>query len=434
LETAPRFIVMELAMCSLYDLLYNQERFAPRLNLSVHLRIRILADIAMSLEYIHSLGIVHRDIKSHNILISSEFKPKITDFGLSRSKSTVSDGQSVCADYNSSGAAGYTGTPAYLAPEIYRESAYTKYSDIYAYSVLMNEVLRREAPFSHMSPMDIMICVAQNSGGADSPLTPSGINVTLNNGSNRPALFSSSDVEEGVDSSLVSEVQALVCKGWGDAPANRPQFHVIAKTLNRLAGSGGDAPLFLSNTHSGQGMESIGNSPKKNASRRADAATPSTAGANSKEAVAVELGNWLVEAAELFPESSQAYAKLLVASGVTSLKKLQQRVRTSPSFLVSIGVAEYEAEDITAALERLALSTGGGGGDEGRAKRVSAEGSALGSAALMYNLSSAGLLPVRCLIYPSGCFIDNLSAESSSPRRGDEDHRCQVRAETDAGE
>eukprot|EP01034_Spumella_vulgaris_P027698 gene27698-34461_t len=126
LETAPRFIVMELAMCSLYDLLYNQEKFAPRMNLSVHTRIRILADIALSVEYIHSLGIVHRDIKTHNILISSDFKPKITDFGLSKSKST-------------SDASGYKGTPAYLAPEIYRESAYTKYSDIYAYSVLMNE-------------------------------------------------------------------------------------------------------------------------------------------------------------------------------------------------------------------------------------------------------------------------------------------------------
>jgi serine/threonine protein kinase len=53
-------------------------------DLSVKERIRIARDAATVFEYMHHLGIVHRDIKSHNILIDSSFHVKVCDFGLAK--------------------------------------------------------------------------------------------------------------------------------------------------------------------------------------------------------------------------------------------------------------------------------------------------------------------------------------------------------------
>jgi LIM domain kinase 1 len=56
------------------------------INLTVDTRMKIAKDIAMVFGYMHSLGIVHRDIKSHNILIDEFYNVKICDFGLARFK------------------------------------------------------------------------------------------------------------------------------------------------------------------------------------------------------------------------------------------------------------------------------------------------------------------------------------------------------------
>lgn len=49
-------------------------------------KLRMARDIARTFLYMHSLGIVHRDIKSHNVLVDDNFNIKVCDFGLARFK------------------------------------------------------------------------------------------------------------------------------------------------------------------------------------------------------------------------------------------------------------------------------------------------------------------------------------------------------------
>jgi serine/threonine protein kinase len=68
---------------SLYNLLHLKK---SSLILTMEQRLRIARDIARTFHYMHQLGIVHRDIKSHNILIDEYLNIKVCDFGLARFK------------------------------------------------------------------------------------------------------------------------------------------------------------------------------------------------------------------------------------------------------------------------------------------------------------------------------------------------------------
>src|SRR5258708_6963168 len=68
---------------SLFNLLHVKKSIV---SMNLDIRMRIARDIAMTFNYMHSLGIVHRDVKSHNILVDENFNIKICDFGLARFK------------------------------------------------------------------------------------------------------------------------------------------------------------------------------------------------------------------------------------------------------------------------------------------------------------------------------------------------------------
>ena len=76
------YIVFEyVSQGSLFDMLHMKKN---QVELNVKDRIRIARDAAIVFQYMHHLGIVHRDIKSHNILIDNSFHVKVCDFGLAK--------------------------------------------------------------------------------------------------------------------------------------------------------------------------------------------------------------------------------------------------------------------------------------------------------------------------------------------------------------
>lgn len=85
--------------------------------------------IAEALQYIHSLGVLHRDLKSSNIIFDKSDRPKICDFGLSREIGEVNSKNSLA------------GTPTYMAPEIWRGETATEKSDVFGFAVILWELL-----------------------------------------------------------------------------------------------------------------------------------------------------------------------------------------------------------------------------------------------------------------------------------------------------
>ena len=81
-------IVFEFVSSSLFNLLHMKK---SSVNISLDVRLKIARDAAIAFGYMHSLGIVHRDIKSHNILVDENFNIKVCDFGLARFKVILSN-------------------------------------------------------------------------------------------------------------------------------------------------------------------------------------------------------------------------------------------------------------------------------------------------------------------------------------------------------
>ncbi|KAI3463300.1 hypothetical protein Pfo_019963 [Paulownia fortunei] len=104
--------------------------------LSWIMRVQIALDAARGLEYIHEHTkphYVHRDIKTSNILLDGSFRAKISDFGLAKLVMTTNDGEDSVTRV--------VGTYGYLAPEYLRDGLATNKSDVYAFGVVLFEMI-----------------------------------------------------------------------------------------------------------------------------------------------------------------------------------------------------------------------------------------------------------------------------------------------------
>eukprot|EP00727_Mastigamoeba_balamuthi_P013704 m51a1_g8957 putative serine threonine kinase (2606) ;mRNA; f:1042935-1051690 len=143
--------------------------------------------------YIHASNIIHRDLKAANILVNDKWDVKITDFGLSAIKN-ANKTMTVC------------GTVAWMAPEILERGHFSEKSDVYAFGMVMYEVLTRHNPFNGVPVMSLVSRII--SGG-------------------RPSI---PDNHKGFSNAFVSLMQST----WAANPDDRPTFAQIGGSLSQM--------------------------------------------------------------------------------------------------------------------------------------------------------------------------------------------------------
>ena len=105
--------------------------------------------ISAGLQYAHEQGIIHRDLKPGNILFDNLGQPRVSDLGFAK---VVSSGAS--ASMSTSG--GLIGTPAYMAPEIWRGKLATPQTDVYSMGCILYEILTGEVLFEGDTSAELM--------------------------------------------------------------------------------------------------------------------------------------------------------------------------------------------------------------------------------------------------------------------------------------
>jgi len=140
------WMVMEHCIAgSLNDLMYVTDCTLNAKQIKV-----IMAAMALGLEYLHNMGIIHRDIKAGNVLLSGEGHIRLADFGVSAVL------KSKTARTNTA-----IGAPFWMAPEVIGEQMYDGRADIWSLGITAIELAEARPPNSHINPMKALFIIPQ---------------------------------------------------------------------------------------------------------------------------------------------------------------------------------------------------------------------------------------------------------------------------------
>lgn len=158
-DTFSPYIVMEyIAGRSLEEILSTEGASMP-----VDTALRLIQEVAEALDYGHSQGVVHRDVKPSNIIIGEDGHPKIADFGIA---------QLNVSDATRSGR--IWGTPAYMSPEQFKGESVDGRSDLFSLGVILYRMLTGHRPFQGNSALTLSLKVVNQD-----PVPPTAFNTGL---------------------------------------------------------------------------------------------------------------------------------------------------------------------------------------------------------------------------------------------------------------
>ena len=159
--------------------------------ITLHQRRIWVSDVAVGMEYLHSQGVEHRDLKALNVLLTGDNRGKVSDFGLSKCEELKTAATSTL---------GQAGTPAFMAPEFLDENVFSEASDVYSFAIVMWEIWSRQVPWSGLRPMQIMKKVDKG----ERPPIPAG---------------------------MPRDLRDLMVRAWAHDAAERPTFEELAAKL-----------------------------------------------------------------------------------------------------------------------------------------------------------------------------------------------------------
>lgn len=157
-------------------------------------KLIIIYGIAKGLSYLHSNGIIHCNLKTENIIVDDNYHPYITDFALSKSIHSVLNKKSIKSTYK------IHGNVSNFPPEFFTDYEYTQKGDVYAFSMILYEILTGKKPFVDVKFTKIV-----------------------------------DDIRKGVrpklNKSIPKAFQKLIKKCWDNDSYNRPSFDQIVELL-----------------------------------------------------------------------------------------------------------------------------------------------------------------------------------------------------------
>ncbi|KAF3436699.1 hypothetical protein FNV43_RR19446 [Rhamnella rubrinervis] len=123
-------------------LMKRQNRAVP-----LKLAVKQALDVARGMAYVHGLGLIHRDLKSDNLLIFGDKSIKIADFGVAR------------IEVQTEGMTPETGTYRWMAPEMIQHRPYTQKIDVYSFGIVLWELITGMLPFQNMTAVQAAFAV-----------------------------------------------------------------------------------------------------------------------------------------------------------------------------------------------------------------------------------------------------------------------------------
>ncbi|CAI5963552.1 unnamed protein product [Closterium sp. NIES-65] len=165
---------------------------ARKLSMSEVLSIAL--DVAKAMAFLHKHGMIHRDLKSANILLDRDNRAVVGDFGVARLKTERGEMTKE------------VGTYRWMAPEAFGTSSWpvTHKADVYSYGIVLWELIAGELPFADYSPLQAAVAVALNGARPPAPENcPPGI-------------------------------RKLMERCWDKAPKERPEFTEVITVLQQL--------------------------------------------------------------------------------------------------------------------------------------------------------------------------------------------------------
>jgi serine/threonine protein kinase len=128
----------------LYRYILEKEKFSERD------ACKIVAQVALALQYIHKKGVLHRDLKPENILLDANFMVKVSDFGwcgeLKKLASKLGQKNARVT---------FCGTYEYMAPEVIKGDHQDEMVDVWSLGILLYELLHGKTPFRSGAPLEI---------------------------------------------------------------------------------------------------------------------------------------------------------------------------------------------------------------------------------------------------------------------------------------
>eukprot|EP01036_Dinobryon_divergens_P028166 gene28166-37066_t len=349
-------LVMELALCSLFEYLYpitvqgeaatvQQAKLAPVHRVLEHTnplewKLEIVLQLCDALQYLHRFHILHRDIKSPNVMLfhdiyANKVITKIGDFGLALAVDLITrTAQGTMMNTTTFQSA--VGTYNYMAPELFKRQpgekvAYSESSDVYSLGILINEIMSSAMPWSGGArEIDIMNWVSN---------------------SLRPDMWTMSSSPTAAERELfaiVGRSDSAHPSCLHQSPYHRP---TASEVFNAASGSKPQPRSPIHNRATKMDKKIL---PIVVEAADEDAVAISKEDTSHLEAFALE---FIVQFNDISHEKAKAYVKKLFQQSIFTVGRFEeqlfernQKAAGAMSWLKTLGFHDYDINDVTAML------------------------------------------------------------------------------------